>query len=52
MLGSFIQQGKQDGMQMMDDALFELVASKRVAPYDAYLKATDKARFEPLLPKE
>ena len=52
MLGSYIQQGKQDGMQLMDDALFELVASKRVAPYDAYMKATDKMRFEPLLPKE
>jgi twitching motility protein PilT len=52
MLGSYIQQGKQDGMQLMDDALFELVASKCVAPYDAYMKATDKMRFEPLLPKE
>ncbi len=52
MLGSFIQQGKADGMQLMDDALFELVSSKRVAPYDAYMKATDKMRFEPLLPKE
>ncbi len=52
MLGSFIQQGKQDGMQLMDDALFELVQSKRVTPHDAYLKATEKARFEALLPKE
>jgi len=52
MLGSFIQQGKQDGMQLMDDALFELVQSQSVAPYDAYLKASDKARFEALLPKE
>ena len=52
MLGSFIQQGKQDGMQLMDDALFELVQKKRVAPYDAYLKASDKARFEALLPKD
>ena len=52
MLGSFIQQGKQDGMQLMDDALFELVQSKRVAPYDAFMKASDKARFEALLPKE
>jgi twitching motility protein PilT len=52
MLGSFIQQGKADGMQLMDDALFELVSAKRVDPYDAYAKATDKARFEPLLPKE
>ena len=52
MLGSFIQQGKSDGMQLMDDALFELVQSNKVGAYDAYLKATDKARFEPLLPKE
>ncbi len=52
MLGSFIQQGKQDGMQLMDDALFELVQKKRVAPYHAYLKASDKARFEGLLPKD
>ena len=52
MLASFIQQGRQDGMQQMDDALFELVQSKRVTAYDAYMKATDKARFEALLPKE
>jgi twitching motility protein PilT len=52
MLGSFIQQGRQEGMQAMDDALLELVQSKRVAPYDAYLKASDKSRFEPLLPKD
>ena len=52
MLGSFIQQGKQDGMQLMDDALFELVQKKRITPYDAYMKASDKARFEALLPKD
>jgi twitching motility protein PilT len=52
MLGSFIQQGKTDGMQLMDDALLDLVQAKKVAPYDAYMKASDKARFEPLLPKE
>jgi twitching motility protein PilT len=52
MLGSFIQQGKSDGMQLMDDALFELVQANKIEAYDAYLKATDKARFEPLLPKE
>ena len=52
MLGSFIQQGKADGMQLMDDALFELASAKRVDPHDAYMKATEKARFEPLLPKE
>jgi twitching motility protein PilT len=52
MLGSFIQQGKQDGMQLMDDALFELVQSKRITPHDAFMKAGDKMRFEALLPKE
>ena len=52
MLGSFIQQGKADGMQLMDDALFELVQAKRVDPRDAYMKATEKERFEPLLPRE
>jgi len=52
MLGSFIQQGKADGMQQMDDALFDLVQQKRVDPRDGYAKAMDKQRFEPLLPKE
>ncbi len=52
MLASFIQQGKADGMQLMDDALFDLVQTKQVDPHDAYAKATDKPRFEPLLPKE
>ena len=52
MLSSFIQQGKADGMQLMDDALFELASTKKVDPHDAYMKATEKPRFEPLLPKE
>ena len=33
----------------MDDALMALVEQKRIAPRDAYLKATDKARFENLI---
>ena len=52
MLASYIQQGKADGMQLMDDALLDLVQKKKVAPYDAFMKASDKTRFEPLLPKE
>ncbi len=52
MLGSFIQQGKAEGMQLMDDALFEYVQQKKVSPHDAFMKATDKMRFEALLPKE
>ena len=52
MLGSIIQSGKSEGMQFMDDALMELVESKQVSPHAAYMKATDKSRFEPLLPAE
>jgi hypothetical protein len=39
-------------MQQLDDALLELVAKKIVTPRDAYMKAQDKSRFEPLLEKE
>lgn len=49
MIRSLIQGGKRQGMQTMDDALWGHVQSGRILPYDAYLKANDKARFEPLL---
>ncbi|MCP5043239.1 MAG: type IV pilus twitching motility protein PilT [bacterium] len=52
MLMSYIQQGKSAGMQLMDDALFDLAKSGEILPNDAYMKAMDKQRFEPLLPKE
>jgi len=52
MLGSYIQQGKTEGMQLMDDALFEFASAGKINPHEAYMKATEKARFEPLLPKE
>jgi twitching motility protein PilT len=48
MLLSVIQGGKSAGMQLMDDALFELVKSGRVSAQDAAAKALDKARFESL----
>jgi twitching motility protein PilT len=51
MLHSIIQAGRSIGMQGMDDCLFELAESKKITPQDAYMKATDKARFEDLLPK-
>jgi len=50
MIGSLIQSGKSEGMQSMDDALMALVQAQRIHPRDAYLKATDKARFEALVP--
>jgi len=49
MLYSIIQSGKAQGMQAMDDVLFAAVQEGRVAAQDAYMKATEKARFEPLL---
>ena len=49
MLVSMMQAGKAQGMQTMDDALFELVRQRRVTAEDAFHKATDKQRFEQLL---
>ena len=49
MIRSLIQGGRAEGMQLMDDALAALVERGIVTGRDAYLKATDKARFEQLL---
>jgi twitching motility protein PilT len=49
MLTSIIQSGKGVGMQSMDDALFAAAREGRVTPQDAVAKASDKARFQPLL---
>lgn len=52
MIASMIQSGKKEGMQAMDDGLMALVESGEVSPEDAFMKATDKPRFEKLLPPE
>jgi len=52
MLFSIIQSGRAMGMQAMDDALFALTKEGRILPQDAYLKAADKQRFEPLVAKD
>ena len=49
MIRSLIQSGRAEGMQLMDDALAALVERGVVAGRDAYLKATEKARFEQYL---
>jgi twitching motility protein PilT len=49
MIQTIMQGGRALGMQLMDDALAALVEAKRVAPREAYLKATNKARFESLI---
>ncbi|MFQ5418580.1 MAG: type IV pilus twitching motility protein PilT [Myxococcota bacterium] len=51
MLSSIIQSGKGVGMQAMDDELFAMVQEGRIHANDAFMKAGDKARFEPLLPE-
>ncbi len=49
MLYSIIQAGKSQGMQAMDDVLFKLAKDGKITARDAYMKATDKTKFEPLL---
>jgi twitching motility protein PilT len=49
MLYSIIQSGKKEGMQAMDDVLFRYAKDGTITPHDAYMKATDKSRFEALL---
>jgi len=46
---SAMQTGKNHGMVMLNDALFEHVKNGLVEPMDAYIKAVDKAGFEQLL---
>jgi len=46
---SAMQTGKNNGMVMLNDALFDLVKNGLVEPKDAYIKAVDKANFETML---
>jgi twitching motility protein PilT len=46
---SAMQTGKNHGMVMLNDALFDLVKSGVVEPRDAYVKAVDKTGFETML---
>jgi twitching motility protein PilT len=49
LLESLITQGKSEGMQLMDDALWAKVQDKTISPEDAYMKAKDKPRFAHLV---
>ncbi len=44
--------GKGEGMQFMDDAIWEQLVAGTVSPHEAYMKAIDKQRFKPFLPAE
>lgn len=46
---SAMQTGKNHGMVMLNDALFNLVQKGMVEPKDAYMKAVDKTGFETML---
>jgi twitching motility protein PilT len=46
---SAMQTGKNHGMVMLNDSLFDLVQKKLVEPRDAYVKAIDKTGFESML---
>lgn len=46
---SMIQTGKKYGMQLLDDAINDLLAWGWISADEAYAKANDKARFRPYL---
>ena len=45
-VSSVFQSGRREGMQIMDDSLFELVERGLIDGAHAYLKADDKTRFQ------
>jgi len=49
MLYSIIQSGRGQGMQAMDDVLWDYCEAGKISANDAFMKASDKPRFEPLL---
>jgi twitching motility protein PilT len=46
---SMIQTGKRYGMQLLDDAIMDLLNKGWIGAAEAYMKANDKGRFRPLL---
>jgi twitching motility protein PilT len=46
---SMVQTGKRYGMQLLDDAIMDLLNKGWIGADEAYMKANDKARFRPLL---
>jgi twitching motility protein PilT len=44
--------GRAEGMQFMDDAIWEQLRIGAVSPHEAYMKAIDKGRFKNFLPPE
>lgn len=44
--------GRAEGMQFMDDAIWEKLVDGSVSAHEAFMKAIDKSRFKPFLPPE
>lgn len=44
--------GRAEGMQFMDDAIWEQLQQGTVSPHEAFMKAIDKSRFKNFLPPE
>jgi twitching motility protein PilT len=44
--------GKSEGMQFMDDAIQRIYDAGTISAQEAYMKAIDKQRFAPFLPKD
>ena len=51
-LQDVIVAGKAEGMQFMDDAIWERMLNGTISPHEAYMKAIDKNRFKGALPPE
>ncbi len=47
-----IMGGKKEGMQFMDESIWERLRHDEVTPFEAYMKAIDKPRFKSFLPEE
>lgn len=51
-LSDVIVGGKAEGMQFMDDAIWEKLQQGMISPQEAYMKSIDKGRFKAFLPPE
>jgi len=51
-LQDVIVAGRAEGMQFMDDAIWERMLDGTISPHEAYMKAIDKKRFQAALPPE
>ena len=50
-ISTYIESGRGEGMQLMDDSIMERLKAGLVSPNEAYMKAIDKSRFEHLYKK-